>query len=478
MFERVEAHGGSLPPHGGRHVVALDRQPRAGRELDGLPVGGHHRDAVFGLVAHHARRVRLQQVPELHRHGVEHGSRRRPVSDQCRDAPQRGLLGGEQAQLVAAQLQLAFRGAQLLLRAPAIGHVTRRRVDHALLGPRAPLEPARRAVAAHVAVLEAPDILPAGKPREGVTRGVPVVRMDEVEEWTRQQLVAAVAERPLERRVHAREVAGGVRDAQEVEGEVEDALGLALGSAPARHRAGDQGHDQREGPRPAQRQPGQELIQRRESPARHADGPATAERPEARDGRGRAVECALQRRPSRATANPRGSPSSDSVSQPCGMKTTRNPGLPAPRPKRARSSAKNPARSPSATFGVAVTAKTDATSLIAFASSGSSETSAPRGMTAVPARGSKRHRKVRRRGRGGADVSAGRHARDRRAEAALVGRPGGWPAPAPPRRRRSARARWPSRPGAARTGAGCARARRASTLPKPATYARAPLNMP
>jgi hypothetical protein len=61
-----------------------------------------------------------------------------------RDAPQRSLFLGEQAELVAARLNQPLRLAQIGLRVPAVGHVPGNPVHEALVGhgPRVPLEPA------------------------------------------------------------------------------------------------------------------------------------------------------------------------------------------------------------------------------------------------------------------------------------------------------------------------------------------------
>ena len=154
--------------------------------------------------------------------------------------------------------------------------------------------------------------------------------------------------------------------------------------------------------------------------ARHVDAPAAAERLEARAGPGAPSSWPSSRRPSTTTPKPRGSPSSESVNQPRGMKTTRNPVLAAPRPKRAPR-ARRSRTAASATVGVAVTAKSDATV--------ADRIRERRAARRRPRRAESGRSRGGRNVTGRYDARAGRagrlrrpQPRDRRAEAALVGR--------------------------------------------------------
>ena len=74
--------------------------------------------------------------------------------------------------------------------------------------------------------------------------------MDELQQGTRHQLGWLVAERALERRVHALQVAVDAEDAQQVEREVIDVVDLPLGAAAPQHPAAHQVHDERGRERP------------------------------------------------------------------------------------------------------------------------------------------------------------------------------------------------------------------------------------
>jgi hypothetical protein len=155
------------------------------------------------------RGVHAEHLADLAPHGGEHGVGRGLASDQRGHPPQRGLLLGEHAQLVATCLEHALRPAQLSLGAPALGHVPCDAVHDTPLRhrPRVPLEPPHRAVGAHDARLEPDHIMSLPELRQRLPRRLHVVRMSDVEDRPRKELRLRIPQRALERRVHALEVA-------------------------------------------------------------------------------------------------------------------------------------------------------------------------------------------------------------------------------------------------------------------------------
>ena len=174
----------------------LGREPRLQRERR------HAEDAVqrrADLVAHvgEERALRFRRLfgPPF---------RDLQLLDQLRQA--RGLI----LELALAGLQLARVARERLFRRLAFGDVARGGVHDLLLTERRrrPHQPAQRAVLVEVAVLEVDDLLATlDLLRRFGNRGLAIVGMDEVHERPRQQLLFAVAEHALPRRIDALEVA-------------------------------------------------------------------------------------------------------------------------------------------------------------------------------------------------------------------------------------------------------------------------------
>ena len=149
--------------------------------------------------------------------------------DQLREP--RGLL----LELALAGLQLARVAGEGLFRRLAFGDVARG-AEHDLLltkRRRGPHQPPQRPVLVEVAVLEGDDLLATLDllHRFG-NRGLAIVGMDEVHEGPRQQLLFAVAENAVPRRIDALEVAVESRDAEHVQREHEETIELLLRAPP------------------------------------------------------------------------------------------------------------------------------------------------------------------------------------------------------------------------------------------------------
>src|SRR3954453_7905553 len=154
------------------------------------------------------------------------------LDNERRHPPQRRLLLRERAKLVATCLEQALSLAQLGLDAAALGRVPSDAVDDAPLGhrPPAPLEPPHGAVRADDAGVEPNQIVTFRKLRQRMPRRLYVLRMDDVESGSREQLRLRVPQETQERRVHALERAVEADDGLRVDREVEELLefGLAL----------------------------------------------------------------------------------------------------------------------------------------------------------------------------------------------------------------------------------------------------------
>ena len=127
-----------------------------------------------------------------------------------------------------ARLERAVQLRDLPLGALALGDVVRGGVQQPRLDRRRrhPHEPGVRAVLAAVAVLEGDRVDPARELRDLGQRGLAIVGVDEVEERARHELVDAVAQHALERRVETLEVAVHAGHAEHVEREREEAVEL------------------------------------------------------------------------------------------------------------------------------------------------------------------------------------------------------------------------------------------------------------
>ena len=114
-----------------------------------------------------------------------------------------------------ACLEQALRLAQLGLDAPALGRVPSDAVHDAALGhrPRVPLEPPHGAVGADDAGLEPSQIVTLRELRQRLARRLYVIRMEDVESGSREELRLRVPQEAHERRVHALELAVEADDA-------------------------------------------------------------------------------------------------------------------------------------------------------------------------------------------------------------------------------------------------------------------------
>lgn len=130
------------------------------------------------------------------------------------------------------------RGGKLALRALAVGDVAHERIAAVFVTAfyGCPMKPAVGAVPVQMTLLVDTRLDTRAQGLEVGSRGRAVVRMHELDERPREQLLLREAERPLERRVHALVVAVVAEDAEHVDGEVEESLELGLSSA---HRAHD-----------------------------------------------------------------------------------------------------------------------------------------------------------------------------------------------------------------------------------------------
>ena len=153
------------------------------------------------------------------------------MSNERRHPPQRRLLLREHAQLVATCLEQALRLTQLGLDAAALGCVPCDAVQDAPLWhrPRAPLEPPHRAVGADDTDLEPNQIVTLRELRQRLARRLHIIRMQDVESGSREQLRLRIAQETHERRVHALELAAEADDGQRVDRQIEELLQLGLG---------------------------------------------------------------------------------------------------------------------------------------------------------------------------------------------------------------------------------------------------------
>ncbi|MDH6616053.1 hypothetical protein M2163_003161 [Streptomyces sp. SAI-135] len=185
--------------------------------------GPEERLAAVGLLPQHGR-AGVQQVSHLLGHEGEHLGRRGAVGHQ----------GGDPAQ-----------GVLFPAGAAAVGDVAGGGVDEPRLGdrPGAPLKPDLRAVAAQAAVLEPGRFGAVGQPCEGLPGARAVLLVHELDERPGQELLARTAQDAFEGGVDPFEPAVEPADAEQVEGEVEDARQLLFGLlAPSvRRRAGGHG---------------------------------------------------------------------------------------------------------------------------------------------------------------------------------------------------------------------------------------------
>ncbi len=146
--------------------------------------------------------------------------------------------------------------AQLLLCRPALGDVAARRVDQGLL-PRdrasAPEQPAIAAILAAKAVLDHERLVVlARQPRDLGLRLGDVVRVHELEERARAQLLLAPAQRPLPGGVDPLEVSVEAGRAQQVGREPPEAVVLDREAAQAVRQRPDDPAEHDEGDAPAQ----------------------------------------------------------------------------------------------------------------------------------------------------------------------------------------------------------------------------------
>ena len=118
--------------------------------------------------------------------------------------------------------------------------------------------------------------------------------------WTKSSMgresssAERVAQRVLERGVHALEVAVDARHAQQVEGEIEDVVDLALGAASPQDPATDEIDEERRRRRPRQGEPRQRRLQRGGRLPSDVDPPPPREVDEALRSVGRGREPAFE----------------------------------------------------------------------------------------------------------------------------------------------------------------------------------------
>ena len=125
---------------------------------------------------------------------------------------------GELLQVGVRAGQLARLPGELLLGRLLLGDVASDGVDQATLDHRRgpPGEPAVFAVTGPVAILEIDGDLAAGQVRHLRERALPIVRMNELDELAREQLLGVVAENPLEGGIDPPEEAVEIGDAHEI----------------------------------------------------------------------------------------------------------------------------------------------------------------------------------------------------------------------------------------------------------------------
>jgi hypothetical protein len=130
--------------------------------------------------------------------------------------------------LLLGALHLTGVPPERVLGALAIGDVASGRVDQPLVrvGRGIPLEPLARAVLRQVPVLEIADVLAAHESRHRGLGPLPIVRMDELEEWRAPELRLGVTQHLLPGRVQPDEEAVEAGDAEEVERQREEAVQL------------------------------------------------------------------------------------------------------------------------------------------------------------------------------------------------------------------------------------------------------------
>jgi hypothetical protein len=189
--------------------------------------------------AQHPREVRTQEHARLAHHGAAQLVRRYVLGHERRHPPQRRLLLRELGQLVATCLDQALRLAQLGVHAPALGRVPPDAVHGAPLGHRlrVPLEPPHGAVGADDTGLERPHIVALRELSQRPARPLQIIRVEDPQSGSREELRLRVPQQADERRVHALELAVEAEDRQPIDREIEELLQLGLGRAALLHIA-------------------------------------------------------------------------------------------------------------------------------------------------------------------------------------------------------------------------------------------------
>ena len=143
---------------------------------------------------------------------------------------------GEVNQFLAALLERCLEPAMVLGRGHSVGNIASHGVNGRFVGlaPGVPLQPDVMAVDMAIAVYKLDRLLAAGQPADFGGRLLAVVRMHEVHELSRLQLVGRVAEQPGEILVDPAEIAVESRDAEQIEREVEESHQFLLGPPLAR----------------------------------------------------------------------------------------------------------------------------------------------------------------------------------------------------------------------------------------------------
>jgi len=218
--------------------VVDDREQRVGRSRDGVDVlallGGQprlEREMRHADDRRHRRADLVAHVREELRLGLGGAFRlrlrRRQLPHQMREMICVLRFG------LARQIQLARIGRELLIGGLALGHVPGRGVNDLLVRVRhsGPRQPAIRAVAAPEAVLEMQDDRAFGHFRGFGPRARAIVRVDEVDVRRCAQLGLRETERAHPGRVEALEIAVESRDADQIEGQPEEAIELLFRAA-------------------------------------------------------------------------------------------------------------------------------------------------------------------------------------------------------------------------------------------------------
>jgi hypothetical protein len=156
--------------------------------------------------------VDVQALCQFSDGDVIHVRQARAAGHQRRHAPQGRLLGACHPQPV------------LLL--PAFGDITRTAEQHPVIEDHVPFQPSHPAVTAQASVLELRGAVGSRHGRERGRRDLPIIGVDELDQWTGRQFRGRVPERSLESGIDPGH-ALGVADEQQIRGDGEETFQLA-----------------------------------------------------------------------------------------------------------------------------------------------------------------------------------------------------------------------------------------------------------